>query len=159
MAGFHLVFAFRCQVAKVVLACDCGLPWRATSCQHGQAPIPLSFPANRLFFRRRSMGRKQRETCALARARMLRASGDWHMPRRECAECRQWCGMLVEWIRSNTQPDATPAEIRAAVSSRTAGGCRMHRRSGFGFAKGRGKPVDWDAFDALNEEIAREFGL
>ena len=29
----------------------------------------------------------------------------------------------------------------------------------FGFAKGRGKAVDWDAFNALDEEIAREFGL
>ena len=30
---------------------------------------------------------------------------------------------------------------------------------GFGFAKGRGKTVDWGAFDTMDEEIAREFGI
>ena len=28
----------------------------------------------------------------------------------------------------------------------------------FGFAKGDGKAVDWDAFDAMDAEIAEEFG-
>ena len=29
----------------------------------------------------------------------------------------------------------------------------------FGFAKNDGKAVDWTAFDAMDEEIAEEFGL
>ena len=29
----------------------------------------------------------------------------------------------------------------------------------FGFAKGDGKVVDWEAFDAMDDEIAKEFGL
>ena len=34
------------------------------------------------------------------------------------------------------------------------------RKTGhFGFAKGNGKKVDWEAFDAMDAEIAEEFGV
>ena len=36
---------------------------------------------------------------------------------------------------------------------------RSGGKARFGFAKGDGMAVDWDAFDAMDAEIAEEFGV
>lgn len=75
------------------------------------------------------------------------------------AETKNNLSAILAALASGAEREHTIKNRNAPVAVIVPYGRRPDAPRRFGFAAGDGKTVDWEAFDAMDAEIAEEFGL